>query len=137
MILSTSGWDRGVMMDFIPSAEPCPSSNHGHTTIGALLSLHKPDTDQSDISGLGMCERFIESFRIKSLASESPQIIGSEPAGRPQHPKRLIISLVLISLFTSVQTLASFRQIYQGNNHNFPPVFNPHSGLPIVKIPVH
>src|SRR5262245_40795642 len=64
-----------------------------------------------------MRDRFIEGFRVKSLAPESPQIIGSEPAGRPQNPQRLIIGLVLIRLLASVQALASVRQIYQGNSH--------------------
>jgi hypothetical protein len=80
-----------------------------------------------------MCERFFESFRVKTLAPESPQILGSESAGRPQHPQRLVIGLVLIRFLASVQTRACVRHIYQDNNHDFPPVFNLPSGSPTVK----
>jgi hypothetical protein len=110
--------------------------SNGRTAFSARLSLYEPDTGKSGISSLGMRDRFIESFRVKSLTSESPQIIGSEPAGRPQNPQRLVIGLVLIRLFTSVQALASVRQIYQGNSHNSHPIFNLSSGSPLFRFQV-
>jgi hypothetical protein len=108
-------------------------ADYGHTTVGDLLSLHEPDAGWSDIFGPGIHDRFIESFRVKSLLPESPQLVGSESACRPQNPQRLIIGLVLIRLLANVQTLACFRQIYQGNSHYSHPIFNLPSGSPLLR----
>jgi hypothetical protein len=59
-----------------------------------------------------MRNRFIESFRVKALPTESPQVIGPESAGRPQNPQRFIIGLVLIRLLSGVKAPARFREIY-------------------------
>jgi hypothetical protein len=120
-----------LKIDFMypsPNRSYQPQSRLHHLLIiakvGYLLSLHEPDAGQSGIFGPGMRDRFIKSFRVKSLLTKSPQIIGSESACRPQNPQRPVISLILIRLVAGVHTRACFRQIYQDSSHNSHPIFN-------------
>src|SRR5262249_11812226 len=67
-----------------------------------------------------MCERFFESFRVKSLAPESPQILGSESTGRPKHPQHLVIGLVVRHEVASITVKSAHAELHPLFHQRFP-----------------